>query len=383
MSEQTFQELDQLHAGRGAAAAIERVIETLRQNRDYHRLFDALLLQKKFEMGLPLAQPTSFDDVSEAKREEFEEAYIAAARQVGELLLAEGRLSQAWIYFRTIREPERVRDAIEAIDIRNELDEATEDVIQVALYEGANPVKGLEIMLRTHGTCNTITTLDQQMHLLSPADRHRAATLLVRNLYDDLKHTLQRDVERRLALVPPAETVRELIAGRDWLFEEGNYHIDVSHLNAVVRFARSLEVGSPELKKAIELAEYGSHLAPQFQYAGDPPFDDFYPAHVQFFRILDGDNRDAALGYFRDKLTAEPDAEDRQLIAYVLVDLLLRVDRLDEALEVAEQHLQNIPDSAGFSFAQLCQQAGRMDALRRVARAKGDLVSYTAALVQG
>ena len=117
--------------------------------------------------------------------------------------------------------------------------------------------------------------------------------------------------------------------------------------------------------------------------SGDPPFDDFYPAHVQFFRILDGDNRDAALGYFRDKLTAEPDAEDRQLIAYVLVDLLLRVDRLDEALEVAEQHLQNIPDSAGFSFAQLCQQAGRMDALRRVARAKGDLVSYTAALVQG
>ena len=71
------------------------------------------------------------------------------------------------------------------------LREETEELLNIALYEGANPVKGLEIMLKTHGTCNTVTALDQTIQQLSPEDRARAADLLVSVLYDDLKHTLQ------------------------------------------------------------------------------------------------------------------------------------------------------------------------------------------------
>jgi tetratricopeptide (TPR) repeat protein len=185
-----------------------------------------------------------------------------------------------------------------------------------------------------------------------------------------------------MPFVPPATTLRELIAGRDWLFADNNYHIDVSHLHATVRFARALPVESPELALALDLTEYGSHLSPQFQYAGDPPFDDFYPAHREFFRFLANDGREEALAYFQRKLEQEPDEADKPMIAYVLVDLLVRVKRYDEAIPLAEKHL--LPADEGFadSFSEMCREAGRYDVLLRVAERRGDLVGYASTLLQ-
>ena len=382
MNNTLFAELDELKQSDGPEAAIKRLIATLRERKDFHKLFDALCLKKKFELGLPLARPTSFDEVPDDRRGEFEDGYVAAARETGELLLSADNIPEAWVYLRTIHEPEKIAEAIEAVDVRREADEQTEQLINIALYEGANPVKGLEMMLRTHGTCNTVTALDQQILNMQPADRRRAAALLVNELYTDLSHTLRHEVEQKMASVPPDLSLRELMSGRDWLFAEDNYHIDVSHLNAVVRFSRHLTDANPELLKVIELAEYGSKLSPQFQYEGDPPFDDFYPAHVQFFKALADEDRDDALAYFREKLAGESDVEAKPMLAYVLVDLLVRIERIDAALELAKEHLKDVEDPAGFSFAALCQQADRMDLLQTVAREKGDLVSYTAALLQ-
>ena len=70
------------------------------------------------------------------------------------------------------------------------------------------------------------------------------------------------------------------------------------------------------------------------------------------------------------------------MLAFVLVDLLCRVDRLDEALQVAEQHLTNLDPSTGFSFAELCHKAGRLDVLQKVSRERDDLVGFTAALLE-
>ena len=353
MTESTFDRLDQLSREADHAAVIDALIESLRESGDHHKLFDALLLKQKHAMGLPLARPTSFDDVPEAQQKEFEEAYVAAAREVGDALLDAGNLGEAWVYLRTIREPGKIAAKLDEIDA-SQLDhgEETEQLINIALNEGANPVKGLEIMLRTHGTCNTVTAMDQVVHQLPEQDRARAAALMVRELYGDLCHSLRHEVQQKIALAPPGETLRELIAGRDWLFAEGNYHVDVSHLSAVVRFARALEAGSPELQKAIELAEYGTHLDEQFQYPGDPPFEDFYPAHLSFLRALADDNREDALEYFREKLAAEPDEQDRPMLAFVLMDLLQRVGRAGDAVDVAEQYLGTFDESSGFSFAE-------------------------------
>ena len=75
------------------------------------------------------------------------------------------------------------------------------------------------------------------------------------------------------------------------------------------------------------------------------------------------------------------DDADKQLIAYVLVDLASRIGRWDDAVQLAEQHLLNLEDSSSFSFSELCRDAGRMDVLQRVAQSKNDLVTFTAALL--
>ncbi len=378
----TFATLEELQQNDGPQAALEQLARVLTDEANYHRLFDVLLMQKKLELKLPLVRPTSFDDVPDDDRSGFETHYVESARTVGRLLLEEGRVGDAWVYFQTIQEPGPVREALEQVAPGGEDYEKTEELINVALYEGAHPVKGLELMLNSHGTCNTITALDQQITQLPPDDRRAAASLLVKQLYGDLCHTISAEITQRLPMIEPSDNLRELIAGdRDWLFDDNNYHIDVSHLSSVVRFARFLDNDSPELQKALELAEYGQRLDQQFHYPGEVPFGDFYTAHGHFLRALLDDGRDEAVDYFAGQLEAEPDEEDKQLIAYVVVDLLRRIGRVDDAVELAVTHLAHLDDSTGFSFSELCQSAGRLDLLRDTARSRGDLVTWAGALI--
>ena len=382
MSDTSFaQLLDQRRTG-GAAAVFERLATTLREQREYHKLFDALCLAKKHELGAPLHRPTSFDDIPSEKRDDFEVAYVAAAREVGQLLLADKKLGQSFVYFHALRETQLIRDALEAVPMPRESNEESEELIDLAFYKLVHPVKGMQIMLKTHGTCSTITALDQAFMNLSPDQRSACAALLVRTLHNDVLQSIQREVKQRMPFVAPAPTLRELTAGRDWLFAENNYHIDVSHLHSTVRFARSLTPGQPELALARDLAEYGSQLSSQFQYPGEPPFVEFYPAHIQFFKYLSNENRDEALSYFQHQLDNEPDAPNQAMIAYVMVDLLARTDQLDAALPIAEKHLVKADHDFAAAFAELCQKAGRFDVLMRSAEERSDLVTYAAALVQ-
>ncbi len=393
MSDSEFAKIDEVLRTQGPAAAVSELVRTLEANHDWHRLFDALLLKKKLEMGLPTARPSSFDQIPENRQAEFEETYVEAARRVGRALLAENNIPQAWMYLRTVREPQAVAEALDRVDSQDGLPENVDDLISVALYERAHPVKGLELMLKSRGTCNTISAFDQAIAQLSSDERLRGAELLVKHLYEELLQSVCRDLERRHrsedsecwgrqnANCPKPATLIEAITGREWLFDEGNYHVDVSHLGAVVRFARFLTPESPSLSKASELCEYGRRLSSQFQYPSDPPFDDYYAAHLHFFKVLHNSDRQKSLDYFRERLSAAVDIDDRRLIAYVLVDLLVRTGALEDAVLVAAEHLRDLDESSGFSFAQLCEEAGRLDLFRDAAREKGDLIGFTSALV--
>ncbi len=378
MLDQTYIELQSLTQTQGAAAALERLIAALREERRHHQLFDALLLKRKFELGLPLAKPTSFADVPAELQDEFEKHYVACARAVGELLLKDQAISQAWMYFRTIREPQAIAAAIEALPANSPVDE---DILDIAFFQGVCPVKGIELLLASHGTCSTITALDQHFMQLTPEIRRRCAALMVRELYNTLRETVQQEVLKRHPLTPPGQSLRDLIAGRDWLFAEGNYHIDVSHLNAVVRFARALDAECPELNLGLQLAQYGSRLAAQYQYAGTVPFEDFYPAHIEFFKVLSGDNREQALAYFRDKLQGDPGEPEQQYTALIVVELLQRLGRAGEAADLACAWLADAPDEFGLSLADLCAQTGRLEQWARVAREKDDVIGFMAAIL--
>jgi hypothetical protein len=378
----TFDRIAELKSADGPGAALEFLVETLRSEKNYHKLFDALLLKKKNDLGLPTVNPTSLEDVPEDQRADFEQHYIESAREVGTALLDEGKLQDAWVYFRTIGEPEAVAKKLDETTLPEDY-EKSQELINIALYEGANPVRGLQFLLSSNGTCNTITALDQAIGQFPEDDRKKAAAMMVQHLYDELCQTVKSEVDQRMTLPPGAgpKTLREMIMGREWLFQEGNYHVDVSHLNSVVRFARFIDPSSPEMDLAVQLCEYGCNLDPQFQYPGEPPFEDFYPAHQAFFKVLTGRDIDEGLKYFGQKLENEPDEPDQQLIAYVMVDLLLKCDRLDEAVALAAKHLKFVDDQV-FSFAELCQKAGKTDQWAEAAKENGDLVGYTAALVQ-
>ena len=359
-------------------AALERV---LLEQKDFHRLFDARMMQTRVRLNLPVTRPTSLANIPKEKETAFRDAYMSAAREIGQLFLNDGRLADAWAYFRTIGEPEPIRDALEKVTIPREPDAAFDELLNLALYEGAHHVRGLQFLLKTHGTCNTITAMGQLMPQMTPEERRQAAAMMGSSLYTDLQHSLRRDVESRQPVLAAKPSIHELITGRDWLFENGNYHIDVSHLHATVGFARHLKQDDPELSLAIELCEYGGHLAEQLRYPSDVPFDDYYTAHLYFLKALAGRDVDAAMQYFIDRLNNEPDEADKKLIAFVLVDLGQRVDRMNQALTVAAPYLSRLEDPNGFSFCEACVSAGRQDLLEEMAGQNDDVLAMATALL--
>lgn len=382
MENSPFELLEQATTNHDAATLIDQLLKTVEQSGDFHKLFDAKMLQKKHELGLPLSRPSSLQDVPEAHRKAVEATYVDAAREVGEKFVEQGNLAAAWMYLQVIREPHKLVEALEALPDNIDDYERMEEILQIALYQGVNPPKGVKIMLNGHGTCSTITALDQALPQMTQAHRTECSKIMVRSLYHDLRDSVRRHVEQKVPLLEPGLSLKELLTGRDWIFTEGNYHVDVSHLNSVVRFARSIEAPSEELELARQMAMYGSYLEKSLQYEGEPPFEDFYPAHLHFFNILLDKNRDDGLQYFRDKLDVEPDEQDKPLLAYVLVDLLIRSDQLDEAVEVSARYLANLNEDVSVSFDELCVKAGRLNVLKQARKEQNDIVGYAAALLR-
>lgn len=377
----SFEELENLKSEKTPQELVSQLVEALREQKDFNSLFDALLLQARLNMGLPLARPTSFEGVPQERQEEFEEQYISAAKEVGEMLLEQGNLPQATLYLRTIGEESQIKNAFDTLDPSQIDPEEADELINLALYENIHPIKGLDLMLKTRGTCNTITACDQAMGQLSPEHRTEAARLLVNHLYEELRGSLLYAIERHDEQKPESAPIRELLQDRDWLFAEGNYHVDVSHLHSVVRFARFLEATHPEMKKAVELSLYGSKLDEPFQYPAEAPFEEYYPAHLAYFAVLLDDDREKSLAFFKDKIENAVDPQDASMSAYVLVDLLCRIGEHSAAVDIAKEHLRDIEDPNGFSFSQLCQQAGDFATLKETAKQRNDLVTFAVGLL--
>ena len=153
----------------------------------------------------------------------------------------------------------------------------------------------------------------------------------------------------------------------------------MSHLHSTVGFARSLEPEDKELAMAIELCEYGSMLASQLQYPGDVPFDEYYKAHSFFLKTIAGEDQDAGIGYFLQRLKDEPDESDQQLISFVLLDLANRVGKAKEVLTETATLVSRMEDPNGFSFTKMCVDMGLQDTLEEAATANDDVLAFTIA----
>src|SRR5579875_1354205 len=388
MDSAIFEELQSTLAVEGPDAAVRRLCEHLRQKKDYDRLFYALLMHKRLQLGVSPIPTGPAADLPESTHAEYEEAIRQAGRQVGELYLQEGRLAQAWAYFRMLNEPEPMRRVLDAYEPKE--DEDMQTLVQIAFYEGVHPRKGFDWILQRFGLCNAITTLSSQEFSHSLGDRLYCIQALVRALYAELRERLVAEIERQEGKAlqgrpgtDPAEfCIRELITGRDWLFAEDAYHIDLSHLSSVVQMSMHL-TPCPELEMARELCEYGQRLSGRFVNPGDPPFEDLYRAMGIYLAILAGDNVEEGLAYFhRQAEQADPETIGTYP-AQVLVNLLLRLERPVEALAVARKYLAAADNRqlSCPSIVELCRKVGDYRTLAEVAREQGDPVHFLAGLL--
>ena len=383
--ESIFSWIDRLLQVGDAAKAFEQVADRFRRGKQYRELFDARLMQKRFELGLPLLSSPAIVDLPKQVQQAYQDASVDAAREVGELLLADGNIPQAWPYFRAIGDTAPVVQALDAFDIPDPdtpaSQEALGSTIHIAFQEGLHPRKGFELILKHYGLCRAITMFDAYPQR---DGRHESLRLLVRSLHGTLLENLTGAIAEVEGVRPESRSIAELIHGRDWLFENNAQYTDSSHLAPVLALSADLD-DAETLRMAVEIADYGSRLGPMFQYSDDPPFDRVYEDRAIYLRALAGEEVDRAVKHFKDKAARSDPDRDGSRPAEVLVQLLLRLERYDDAIKAFRQYLIDVPAEALScpSLLQLCQAAGDFEQLKNEAKQRGEPLSYMAGAVEG
>jgi hypothetical protein len=367
-----------------AGAALDQLAQRFRRDKQYRKFFDARLMQKRLELGLPLVSAAGIGDVPKALQQAYQDASVHAAREVGELMLADQNIPQAWPYFRAIGDTGPIIQALDTFDVADadtpESQEALGATIQIAFQEGLHPRKGFELILKHYGLCRAITMFGAYPER---DGRQESLRLLVRSLHGQIVENLQHAISDVEGTQPESCSIAALIERRDWLFENNAQHTDSSHIAPVLAFSAELD-DKETLRLAVEIADYASRLGPLFQYSDDPPFERVYEDRGVYLRALLGEDVDRAIQHFDDKAARSDPDRDGSRPAEVLVDLLIRFGRYDEAITVFRRYLIDVgPEGLSCpSLLQLCQMAGRFEQLKQVARQQSDPLSYLAALIQ-
>src|SRR5262245_24087414 len=123
--------LDEAWRRGGAAATLDHLVQELTELGEYRALLDALLLEARHELGLPLLPVGTLTVLPEPARSRYKWRYVEAIWSVGKRFLDADDLPSAWPYFRAIGEPEPVARALDAYE-PSEGDERLSHVIDVA-----------------------------------------------------------------------------------------------------------------------------------------------------------------------------------------------------------------------------------------------------------
>lgn len=352
-------------------AALDWLIGQLRETRDYRAVFEARLMRKRFEMGLPLLQADSASSLPEAVQKEYQSEMIAAARETGGLFLSDGDILRAWPYFRAIGEAEPVMEALE--NAANDREDA-DGLIAIALQEGVHPRKGIELVLAKHGMCRAINVLGM---FQIQKDRDKCIALLVRGLHAEIVDRMGRAIEAEEGKRPETRNLPEMMRGRDWLFGEWTYYVDTSHLASILPYAPETD-DEEILGLFLEMCEYGKRLSANFHYKGDPPFEDAYEGYGRYAGALLGRNVDENLEWFRVKADEADVDQYGDAPRQALIRLLASVERYGEAAREMEK-LPREMQSEPLTIPQLLYLSGDYRRLREFARERADVLAFAAA----
>lgn len=358
------------------AAMIETTIAHYRSIGRPLELFEALKMRIRNRLGLPLIAPEDEPRQSDDVDRQLEAGLLDACRETGEMLLGQGRIREGWMYLRPTGDTARAAELIGHIEPS---EDNVEDLITVLLHEGVDVARGYQLLIDRNGTCNSITTYEQSISGREKRDRIAAARVLLNHFYEELCESVRGDISRNEAPAAPDETLGDMLAKRKWILQDGGYHLDTTHLSSVIRIARVLD-DQPSLQRAYELVQYGRRLHHQFQYPGDEPFVDFYPAHLAFYGVLLGRDIDAGLAVFERKMMSSDPATSGTAPMEVYTELLDRVGRSAKAIDIA---LRQVPEDVPSPrmvppLLEMANRCGHYAPILEYCIRKNDLLGYAA-----
>ena len=380
MTHEQLDHLKKLVLESGPARAIETLCTELEAKADYNKLFYALIMKARQSMGLCVVPTAPTDEIPREKHDEFEEVIRNSARRCADLHLATNDLEQAWNFYKMIGETEPIKSVIDNLDPKPEDD--LEVAIRLAFYEGLNMARGYEWILERYGLCNAITTLTSQDFSHMPAVREHCLQKLIEALYTELALRLRGEIEHRegntksidsIPVGKPGEVV-ELIKGREWLFAEDGYHIDLSHLSSTVQMSIHL-APCEALDRAIEFCEYGKKLSGRFLGRSEPPFENLYEGYQRYLEIIKGKDVEKNLDYFRQK-AKENEENGSSYPAEILLQILERIGHEKEALQLAGKTL----NASGLYG--MCRKVGDYSSMEKAARTQEDPIHFLSAVIE-
>ena len=391
-------------AARGLEEMFAELTASLAARRRWHSLFDARLMAARAALGLPLAGDSRA--IPAEKQAALEAKSLDACREVGWPLVEEGKVAAGWMYLRAAVDSEEMGRRMAMLAERFERlaptgdaptvdddggeqgDETLQEIIHVALWEGVDPALGLKLLLSRNGTCNTITAYEQAVSRLPAARQRPAADLLVAHLHREVLASLVHDLHRRGIPVEPGPdaSLTGVLEAAGGLEDDPAVHVDVSHLQSVLRIARVC-TDHVTLRRAWELASYACRLPKESVYPGEPPFENVGEASRLFYGAQLGIEVEPAIAFFRKAAVLAKVEQAGSLPGDVLVLLLWRLARPAEALHAA---LDRPRDDAGPSLLQatgmlpslveMAAASGDFGPLRKACREHGDEITFAATL---
>src|SRR5579872_6947419 len=294
MLEPAFEALRPMLESGDPASSLDYLIRQFRESKEYHLMFEARLMKKRLELGLPLIQAPNLGALPPEVQTKYQQFLVEAAQETGELFLASGDIPKAWPYLRATGDVKRVAAAIEKVGPG----ENVEAIIEIAFMQGIHPAKGLALVIEKFGICRALTYFGGNG---GEKDREKCIGVLTRSICSELAESLDNAIEEREGHKTGLTSITELIEGREWLFGEYSSYIDPSHVVSVLQY--SPEVTDPEtLQQFHDLCEYGKRLSANFQFPGRPPFEDPFVDYDHYVQALLGVDVDEHIVHFRKKV---------------------------------------------------------------------------------
>ncbi|MFT5299433.1 MAG: hypothetical protein ACI87E_001566 [Mariniblastus sp.] len=343
-----FDELQRLASETGVEPALDFLEHHFRRDKEYFKLFEVLKMRCRHRLNLPLVYSQQPDPLDEIQQRELEDSLLGACREIGILFFKSGQFQEGWMYLQPIGDKELTEKLIQSIEPD---EENMDSLIEIAVSQGAAPTHGFQLLLKHYGTCNGITTFDTQaLRFDKPTQKQMASTLL-NHLYSELTENVRYAVE---SSGQGGDELKQNVRLAEWLAmfpsitEGGAHHVDTTHLASVMRIARIVDEPN-DLQRATELAEYGKRLDKDFQYPGNPPFENTYPDHAFYYDALIGKEIDAAIEHFEEKVRSLDAHEIGPVAQETLVDLLVRIHRNEDALTIVTEQLLGKFESLGIA----------------------------------